>query len=218
MVINGGRERLYVESVRHYLSDVTRVAEEYGKIGLLVRGGLEFGYFPGCEKEIGDLQKQVNLYLRLGAVHLIDDLCICCGEEAPRVFGRLSLSQFADRYFALMDQAAASGLFDCLAHVDVYRRFGQTHYGNDVLTIHRGRVEKLFETMCSHGVGFEVNTSAIRHGLAEYYPTMEIINLAREQGVSLLTLGSDAHRPSDIALDFDAAIGVAYELTPYVDE
>lgn len=218
MVINGGREKLSVDSVRHYLDDVARVAEEYGKIGLLVRAGLEFGYYPGCEKLMQDLQKQVELYMRLCGVHLIDDRCICCKEEAAQVFASLSLTQFADRYFALLDQAAGTGLFDCLAHVDVYRRFGRSHYGDEILTIHRGRIEKLFDTMRAHGVGFEVNTSAIRHGLVEYYPTMEIINLAREHGIQLMTLGSDAHKPSDIALDFEAAMSVAYELTPYVDE
>ena len=72
--------------------------------------------------------------------------------------------------------------------------------------------------MKKHGVGYEVNTSAIRHGLPEYYPSMEIVNMARAAGVDLITLGSDAHRPEDVGLDFSAATAVAYELFPYVDE
>ncbi|MDD4051723.1 MAG: hypothetical protein PHR28_07495, partial [candidate division Zixibacteria bacterium] len=73
-------------------------------------------------------------------------------------------------------------------------------------------------TMKANGVGFELNTSAIRHGHPEYYPAMEIVNLARAAGVQLIALGSDAHNPDQMALDFETAATVAYELFPYVDE
>lgn len=218
MVIEGRREPLSDDCVRHYLDDVKRAYSEYGPAGLMVRSGLEFGYYPGCEEHITDVQETFPLHYRLGAVHSIGDHCLCCREEAPELFARFSLERLADRYFELLDRAAASGLFDCLAHIDIYRRYGLAHYGDKIKTIHRGRIEKLFATMKKHDVGYEVNTSAIRHGLHEYYPSMEIINAARSQGVRLATLGSDAHRPDQIALDFDAATAVAYELMPYVDE
>ncbi len=218
MVIEGRREPLSHDCVRHYLDDVSRAYSEYGPAGLMVRGGLEFGYFPGCEEPIAEVQREFPLHYRLGAVHSVDDHCVCCRDEAQKLFAKLSLERLADRYFELLDRAAASGLFDCLAHLDVYRRYGLAHYGEKIKTVHRGRIDKLFDTMARHDVGYEVNTSAIRHGHAEYYPSMEIINAARTHGVRLVTLGSDAHRPDQIALDFDTATAVAYELTPYVDE
>lgn len=218
MVIEGRREPLSNESVRCYLADVRRAHVEYGGMALMVKAGMEFGYFPGGEKLIADVQTEFALDYRLGAVHNIDDLCVCHREESAKLYGRLTLDRFADRYFDLLDQCAASRLFDCLAHIDVYRRYGLAHYGDQINTIHRGRIEKVFATMIKHGVGYEVNTSAIRHGLTEYYPGMEIINAARSQGVLLAAMGSDAHRPEQLALDFDAAAAVAYELIPYVDE
>ncbi len=218
MVIEGRREPLSDDCVRHYLDDVKQAYAEYGPAGLMVRGGLEFGYYPGCEEHIAEVQRTFPLHYRLGAVHSIEDHCVCCRDEAAKLFAKFSLERLADRYFERLEQAAASGLFDCLAHIDVYRRYGLAHYGEKIKTIHRGRIDKLFATMKKHDVGFEVNTSAIRHGLPEYYPSMEIINDARAHGVRLVTLGSDAHRPDQIALDFDTATSVAYELMPYVDE
>lgn len=218
IVIDGRPEKLTDEAVRHYLGDVARARGKYGNAGLLVRGGLEFGYFPGCEERIADLESKLDLDVRLGAVHNIDGLCLCYEDEALKLFGTMSLESLADRYFELLDACAASGLFDCLAHIDVYRRFGRAYYGEAVDTIHRGRIERLFATMNKHGIGYELNTSAIRHGLLEYYPGMDIVNMARAAGTPLITLGSDAHRPGDIALDFEAASAVAYELVPYVDE
>jgi len=218
MVIDGRPERLSGDAVKQYLDHVARVHNEFGGIGLLVRAGMEFGYFPGCEKQLAELQGRFPMHFRLGAAHTIGDLCICCQEETPKLFARMTLARLADQYFELLDRCAGSGLFDCLAHIDLYRRFGLAYYGDEVNTIHRGRIEKVFETMRVNDVGYEINTSAIRHGQAEYYPTMEIINLARAGGVTLISLGSDAHRPEQLALDFDAAVAVAYELFPYVDE
>ncbi len=218
MVIEGNREPLSDDCVQHYLDSVGKAYAKYGPSGLMVRAGMEFGYYPGCEEHLAGVQADFPLHYRLGAVHSIDDHCLCCRDEAPQLFAKFTLERLADRYFELLDDAAATGLFDCLAHIDVYRRYGRGHYGEKIKTIHRGRIDKLFETMARHDVGFEINTSAIRHGLPEYYPSMEIINEARAHGVRLLALGSDAHRPDQIALDFDTASSVAYELMPYVDE
>jgi histidinol phosphatase-like PHP family hydrolase len=47
---------------------------------------------------------------------------------------------------------------------------------------------------------------------------MEIINIARGCGVPIVAVGSDAHRPDDVAFDFETASQIAYELIPYCDE
>jgi len=216
--IDGQKVKLSDVAVKHYLDNVAGVHEEYGNIGLMVRAGMEFGYFPGCEKIIADLQSKFDFHFRLGAVHSFDDMCFTSRHDAPGLFAKYTLKQLADRYFDMLDKMAGSGLVDCLAHLDIYRRFGLEYYGEEVNTIHRGRIEKLFKTMLAHDVGYELNTSAIRHGHYEYYPCMEIVNMARESGVRLVTLGSDAHHVKDIALDFDAAAAVAYELFPHINE
>lgn len=218
MIIDGQKEKLSDEAVGHYLDDIKKATDKYGHFGLVVEGGLEFGYFPGCEKLVSHLHSKFRLDYRLGAVHSIDGLCICYKEEAQKLFSKYTLAQMADRYFETVDQCAATGVFDCLAHLDIYRRYGLEYYGDEILTIHRGRIEKLFETMIKYEVGYELNTSAIRHGHNEYYPNMEIVNQARSAGARLISLGSDAHRPDDLALDFDVATAVAYELVPYVEE
>ena len=216
--INGNHEELSDQSVKHYLDDIQRAAAEFWEIGVMVKGGFEFGYFPGCEKLIGGVKSKFKIDYSLGAVHSIDGLCLCTRDEAQQLFKKYTAAQIADRYFEALDNCAATGLFDCLAHIEIYRRHGLEYYGEEIMTIHRGRIEKLFETMNRHQVGFEINTSAIRHGHTQYYPNMDIVNMARAAGTPLIALGSDAHRPDQLALDFDAATAVAYDLVPYVDE
>lgn len=218
MKIAGEKVIITDQAIKHYFDHVDRVYEEYGALGLLVRGGLEFGYYPGCEKIISEVKSKFNIYYSLAGLHDLDNLCFTESDDARRLFAKYKLAQFADKYFERLDNLVASGLINVLAHIDIYRRYGFKHYGKEVYTIHRGRIEKLFKTMLAHNVGYELNTSAIRHGFYEYYPCMEIINMARNAGVHLIALGSDAHRPEEIAHDFDAAAAIAYELFPYVDE
>lgn len=218
MVINGEKQKLSIDALDHYFQDINRAFEEYGRVGLLVKGGLEFGWYPEGVDKFAEIISRFPMEMRLGAVHSIDDYCVCCKSDAEKLFSKLSLTQLADRYFEQLEKCAASRLFNCLAHLDIYRRFGLERYGEEILTIHRGRIEKLFDTMLRNDVGYELNTSAIRHGHDQYYPSMEIVNMARAAGVRLVTLGSDAHRPADLAIDFEAAAATAYELFPYVDE
>jgi len=218
MVIEGRREKISDETLSVYFKDIARVHHEYGQFGFMVRGGLEFGFYEGCGEHIAGIKGRFPVHYCLGAVHSIGDACVCCKDESRRLFESMTLDRLADTYFDQLDKCAATGLFDSLAHIDVYRRYGLAYYGEAINTIHRGRIEKVFETMKAHDVGYEVNTSAIRHGHFEYYPGMEIINMARAAGVRIIALGSDAHCPEQMALDFDAAVAVAYDLFPYVDE
>ncbi len=218
IVINGTKEKISDEALQVYFDHIREVHQDFGLLGLMVRGGLEFGWFDGCEKEVERIRQKFPLEYTICGVHSIRDKCVCCNDSASNLFKELTLEQLADEYFEKLDNAAATGAFDCLAHLDVYRKYGLEYYGDEILTIHRGRIEKVFKTMIKNKVGYEINTSAIRHGLPEYYPTMEIVNLAREMGVMLRSCGSDAHSPEQLGLDFEVASSMAYELFPYVDE
>ena len=47
----------------------------------------------------------------------------------------------------------------------------------------------------------EINTSGFRKAITESYPSLNWIPVAQRHGVSL-TIGSDAHRPNQVALHF----------------
>ncbi len=214
--VNGDYLPHTVENFKIYVDAVLKAAEEY--YPPLVRLGVEAGYYPGCEKNLERLFDSYPFYYRLGAVHEVDNIEICYGSRMEEHSKKIKLEDLADRYFALVTQAVETGLFDAIAHLDMYKKYGLKYYGDKVLKIHRGRIEPLFEAMVSHEVGLEINSSAIRKGHSEYYPTMEIVNMARSAGVRILAIGSDAHRPEEVGYDFEAASALAWELYPYCDE
>lgn len=191
-----------------YFSEINRAQEEFEAAGLKVKAGLEIGYDRGLEK---DIEKIVNNYpfdFVMGAIHCLNHIAISSMKESPRYFSSRSLAEMRDDYFATLEEAVKTGLFDCLAHVDLYSRYGIRHYGPGVLTIHRGVIEPIFRDMARRGMGLEINTSSRRRRLKEFHPSREIISLAAEAGVKIFTVGSDAHSPSELGDHIEDALAL----------
>ncbi|PKK84922.1 MAG: hypothetical protein CVT49_01850 [candidate division Zixibacteria bacterium HGW-Zixibacteria-1] len=213
--VNGELKINSVENFGHYVRAIEKAGEDSP---MVIKCGVEVGYYPGCEDEIRELTETYPIEYKLGAVHEIGDFDICTEKDIKRVSANMPLEKLADDYFGLVKKMVETGLFDAVAHMDMYKWYGLKYFGDNILTIHRGRIENVFESMVRHNVGMEINTAALRKGHAEYYPSMEIVNMARKTGVRIAAIGSDAHRPSEIGFDFDAAKMVAYDLFPYTNE
>jgi len=216
--IDGKIKPQSIENMAEYVKEVHRAHEQFYPLGLMVRCGVEVGYYPGCEDEIQKLFSTYPFHFKLAAIHELDDINICKREAMKKTAEEMDIHEFAERYFRLVQMAVEGRLFDAIAHFDYYRKYGREFYGDELMTIHREYVPDVFESMKNYDVGLEINTSAIRRGESEYYPSMDIVNLARSAGARIMAIGSDAHHPDQVALDFEVAAGIAYELFPYVDE
>ena len=64
---------------------------------------------------------------------------------------------------------------------------------------------EVFAALKDSGTAIEVNTAARRKGLDSFFPSMEMINGAKREGVDVLFLGSDAHAPEQVGYDFEVA-------------
>jgi len=204
-----------IENFGHYVKAVRKVGEESP---MVVRCGVEVGYYPGCEEEIAALFKTYDFDYKLGALHEVGDFNICNPKHFESRRKDLPLDTLLDRYFKLIDKMVESRLFGCIAHLDMYKWYGLKYYGDGILTAHRGKVEPILEKMAEYNIGYELNTAAVRKGHAEHYPSMDIINMARSIGARIVAIGSDAHKPEEVGYDFDTALAIAYDLFPYVDE
>ena len=98
-----------------------------------------------------------------------------------------------------------AGLFDAIAHIDLYRRYGFRHFGSKILTIHRGIIEPVLLEMARREIGLEINTSSLRRGLKEFHPSKEILAVAAKSGVRIVAIGSDAHSPDELGDSLDEA-------------
>jgi histidinol-phosphatase (PHP family) len=190
-----------------YEVSIKSADDEYKEKGLRVRLGVEVDYIPEIDGALPENFHSTDFDIILGSMHLIDHIPIS-DRRAEQAFKNYKMEELGHEYFSHLQEAVESDLFDILAHIDIYRRYGQTYYGDEIRDIWRSHISDLANVMKKHNVGFEVNTSALRRGQSQPMPEVSIINELKREGVSTVTVGSDAHRPKDIGSHFETAIDV----------
>ncbi len=194
MRVDGEMLPVSEEVVRRYIQDVREADERYREQGLSLKAGLEVDYAPHYEPTLRDELTLYDLDYTLGAVHCLDHIAITSSEEAAGCFERRNMESLVAEYYQVLGLAVESGLFDVMAHLDIYRKHGLGFYGEGILTAHRGLVEPVLEVMAKHDVGLEINTGILRRGQREPSPGLEIVELALSIGVRIAAFGSDAHQ------------------------
>jgi len=181
-----------------YFREIEAARAEFGPLGLTVRAGLEVGFERGTEEAVGRVLGAYPFDLVLGSVHCLEHVSISSADECAAYFRNHSAAEMGRAYFTSLLEAVQSGLFDVMAHLDLYRRYGARFYGAAADTAHRGLVEPVLAAMAATGTGLEINTSSLARGHTWFHPADEVVEMARAAGVRVFTLGSDAHRVADL--------------------
>jgi histidinol-phosphatase (PHP family) len=167
--------------------------------GIKVRKGLEVDFLPGKEKDIWSLLKKTKLDYAIGSVHYLGDFPV---DTGPEFYDGRNIDNLFETYFENVIAAAASGLFDIIAHCDLIRIYGFKPT-TEPDTLYR----KLARSFKIHDVAFEINTNGRNRPIGDFYPDRKYLRIFREENVPVC-VNSDAHMPSRVAQYFDEA----YEL------
>lgn len=206
--------------VQAYVDDVKAVQSAYADKSLTVLCGLEVGYVPGIERLVEEVIDSQAFDFILGGIHTLSGIDIVSIREAGDYFKTRTPRQACEEYFGYVEEAIASGLFDCIAHIDIYKRCGLDFYGDSLNVAHRGLIEASLDEIARKQLGLEINSGSLRKGLPWPYPSPDILQAAVDAGVVHFTAGSDCHMPQDVGsgIDrcFEIAAGVGLEeLTVY---
>jgi histidinol-phosphatase (PHP family) len=135
----------------------------------------------------------------LGSVHYLDDpkqMFDSVPDGAEQFVGRDINEVYAD-YFRRVREIAATGLVDCLSHLDLIKIHGHRPCG-DVRAI----VDETLEFVRSRNLAIELSTAGWRKPVDELYPSDEIIRLAIKKGIPFTT-ASDAHSHVQLGENFE---------------
>lgn len=186
-------------------SEVHAARDRYKRRGLTVKFGIEVGYYPGIEERLRGMIKGIELDFMIGAIHCLDHICIDSSRECGRYFQHHSAQQYIEDYYASVASLINSGMFDSLAHIDVYKKYGRDHYGNEMDYVPVDLLRSVFRMVSDNGIAFEINTAGMRF-MNEFYPAPRLMQVAREQGITRVTIGSDSHKPEDLGKDLTRGI------------
>ena len=139
----------------------------------------------------------------LGSVHYLDNpaqMFDSVPAGAGQFVGR-SIDEIYEDYFHRVRDVAATGLVDCLSHLDLIKIHGHRPCG-DVRSI----INETLDFIRSRDLAIELSTAGWRKPVDELYPSDRIIELAIEKGSSFTT-ASDAHAHVQFAENFDRLAG-----------
>ncbi|MEM2740364.1 MAG: histidinol-phosphatase HisJ family protein [Candidatus Bathyarchaeia archaeon] len=184
--------RLYVDMVE----EAKRLYEDRIKVKL----GLEVDYsYDNIESVASILESIDELDYTLLSIHKMDGWVINSSKSKDR-YMEVDLYKLYEEYFDLVCEAASLKIFQIIAHIDLPKVFGFKPR-EDMKPLYENTARKLAKA----GVCVEVNTSGLRKPVAEIYPARGFLEVLRRYSVPI-TLGSDAHKPEDVAYHFGDAI------------
>jgi histidinol-phosphatase (PHP family) len=184
-------------------------AQEVKDAGLPVVIGLEVDYYEGRMDEVAGLLAGYPFDVLLGSVHWVggwrfDDLDdpVSMAEWPARQVDRCW-----DAYTTALEELAASGACDVLAHPDLIKVAGF------VPSAPAEWWDRIAEAAVSSGMAAELNSAGWRKPVGEQYPAVELLKSFVARGVPLTT-ASDAHHLDHVAYRADemraliASVGV----------
>jgi histidinol-phosphatase (PHP family) len=172
---------------------------------LTIRAGVEVGEIHRFYAEVTPTLEAYPYDLVIGSLHWV-------GDDASfqrSYFERRSADQAALDYFAELERMVRHGGFDVLGHFDFFRRYGFGFYGGLDLAPYEDVVRLVLQGCVERGIALEINTSGLRCSLGQTIPNLQVLRWYREMGGELLTVGSDAHRTSDLAAGFEETRALA---------
>jgi len=186
--------RMARSELDEYLKEITDLKKTYPEISILT--GIEADYYEGFESYTDDILSQYPFDIVLMAVHFLrhwPDGNWAFGYQFP---GKSMADIYSD-YLATVIRGIRTGLFDVVAHVDLIKKAGYPIFDH----ARESFIEVLREVRQAN-MAIEINTSGRRKNINEFFPSNELWELIFEQNLPI-TIGSDAHSPSQVGLCFD---------------
>ena len=177
--------------------------------------GIEIGLRPESYELIRELVYKHIFDFIIGSSH------ITCGKDMAydkSFFEGLTPHQAVVKYLkeVLQNINIYKNEFDVYGHIDYVIRYIIKNYGNVMTRIDYNEFQDLLDeillSIIRSDKGIEINTSGIRYNLGTPHSNIDIIKRYKELGGKIITIGSDAHRASDLASNFDVAYNMLEEV------
>ena len=169
--------------------------------GIKIRAGLELDNDPETSAA-GRAWVERNwdrLDFVLGSVHYLDrpDQMFDSVPAGAEQFAGRDVDEIYSDYFRRIRDIAASGLVDCLSHLDLIKIHG--HRPNSSIG---DLVSETLDFIAARRLAIELSTAGWRKPVNDLYPSDEIIRLAIAKGIRFTT-ASDAHSHAQLGENYD---------------
>lgn len=192
------------------VSAATKLKEKYaGRLNLIC--GVEMGQathdFDVAEKIVSD--NRVDFVI--GSMHQLPKTEDFAFIEYDKMSGQ-DIYDLAERYFLEINKLCKWGKFDVLGHLTYILRYMKGTAGIDLdISPFDEIIADSFKMLTEKGRGIEINTSGLRQKYGDVFPSLKYVNMFRELGGEILSIGSDAHTVADLGNGITEGAEIALE-------
>jgi histidinol-phosphatase (PHP family) len=187
--------------VEQATDDLDEYCEFVSTTGL--RLGIEADYVAGAEDRIESVLGARSFDYVIGSVHFVGGAAIDQDRWDVWEAERGDPDRVWERYFEQLACAAATGLFDVMAHPDLVKVWGAGRPGPERDPRHY--YEPAVAAIAEAGVAAELSTAGLRKPVGELYPAEPFARMLADAGVPF-ALSSDAHLPEEVGYAYDRAV------------
>jgi len=184
-----------------YLYDFLKLREKYAdRITLLF--GVELGLQPHLSRRNAAFAKAHDYDFIIGSSHL------CHGKDPYRPAfyeGRPQEDAYREYFDSILENLDTCSHFDVYGHLDYVVRYGPKKDDGYSYERYRELFDQILTKLIRMEKGIELNTAGLAKGLRGPNPCAGVLKRYRELGGEIVTVGSDAHEPGQIASAFDRA-------------
>lgn len=189
---------IFLVDMPAYQKTLFELRELYrGKIEVLF--GIEIGMMPYLGERCEAFVRSWPFDFVIASSHLVE------GRDPynPSFFEGISEEEaYADYFRTIPANVKAFSAFHTYAHLDYVVRYGPHRNERYSYEKYREQLEPALRLLIESGKALEVNTGGYRYGLGQPNPHLDVLRAYRELGGELITIGSDAHAPADVAREF----------------
>ena len=187
-----------------YLYDFLKLKEKYAdQISLYF--GVELGMQPHLSKENAAFAKAHDYDFIIASSH------VCNGKDPyyPSFYENRTQEEAYLEYFeSILQNLKAYSNFDVYGHLDYVVRYGPQKDEGYSYEVYCDIFDRILERLISMEKGIELNTAGLAKGMRDANPCIGVIRRYRKLGGEIITVGSDAHDPKQIAYAFDRAADI----------
>lgn len=175
-----------------YMAAIKDLRRRYGD-KITIKTGLEFGMQMHTISQFETLFHRFPFDFIILSVHQVEDK-----EFWTQDFQRGRTQQeYNERYYEeMLNLVKAYKNYSVLGHMDLITRYDKA--GIYPFEKIKPLAEEILKIVIADGKGIELNTSYHRYGLNDTTPSVQLLKLYRDLGGSMITIGSDSHKPEHL--------------------
>ncbi|MBQ7954337.1 MAG: histidinol-phosphatase HisJ family protein [Lachnospiraceae bacterium] len=184
-----------------YLYDLLKYKEKYAS-QISISFGIELGLQASIARQLAVYAKSYDFDFIIGSSHIVN------GKDPyyPAYYeGRSEEEAYREYFQSIIDNIKKISNYDVYGHLDYVVRYGPTKDKNYSYEKYKDLFDEILTLLLEKEKGIEINTSPLRKGMSQPNPCIDVLKRYRQLGGEIITVGSDAHTPEDVASDFKLA-------------